>query len=691
MALAGEHAKFGDPGNSFPATFRKALKGFEIDGLAYPKVQFEIKRLVAGVSRRELRELLRRSESIEPLPEYAYREVRRFLDETIEQDVTLQTDPGGVSEQEKESDAAALTAELQKSREALESERTRVREAEEALSEKIVTEEAMRSRLGIALRESERHQAELSAARNSIASRDKIIAQIRQTLDERDAQLAAIRREHAELAAALDLHSASGNQLDADLQVLRGQAADAATELAASREALDKERRKRREIEQALTESESLNSAARASLASKDKDLAEMRQTLDERDAQLIAMRREHDKFAEALDSRSAFSKQLDADLQVLRGQAADAAAELGASRDAAEKERRKRQEIERALTESNSLNSAVRESLASKDKALAKTRQTLDQRDAQLVALQRELQAALQASEEKLQAAQRRVVGANTDLDRLRAQAANLQARLRDNEALIEKLRASVRRETERATQWQAAAQERESEATVTSARVKAMPQVEVLPRAQAAQTPAALAKFLSAVRSWRWNIRTAPRPVWIGAAVVLLATVIWFAAHKPSPMPSSSAASSAVLATESVAPESVSTENVSAVEAPPQGAVTPAEEKPMTAAATLNANSRRCRAGEIDACYDAIRYRPSDPLLLSALGDALVRAHRPADALRTYQRVAILAPDMPGVSAKIRALEAKLSAKQASGSGSTHAADAMRNANAVPQTQAR
>jgi hypothetical protein len=523
MGVAGEHVKFGEPGNSFSATFRKALKGFEIGGLAYPKVQFEIKRLVAGVSRRELRELLRRSESIEPLPEYAYHEVRRFLNETIEQDVALQTDPGGVREQEEELDPAALTAELQKSREALESERTRVREAEKALSERSIAEGAVRSRLGIALLESERHQADVCAASNSIASRDKASAQIRQTLDERDAQLAASR------------------------------------------------------------------------------------------------------------------------------------------------------------------------ESLASKDQALTEMRQTLDERDAQLVALQRDSHAALQASEEKLQAAQTRVVGANAELDRLRDQVANLQAMLRDNNEFIEKLGDSVRSEAERASQWQAAAQQRESEATVTSARVEAMPRVEVLLRAQSAHAAAALAKFLSAVRSWRWNIRTAPRPIWIGAAVVLLATVIWFAVLRPSPMTSSSAASSAVLATESVAPESVSTENVSADEAPPQEAATPAEEKPMTAAATLHANSRRCRAGGIDACYDAIRYRPSDPSLLFALGDALVRANRPADALRAYQRVAILAPNTPGIAAKISTLEAKLSAKQASGGGSTHAVDAMRNSNAAPQTQSR
>jgi predicted Zn-dependent protease len=109
------------------------------------------------------------------------------------------------------------------------------------------------------------------------------------------------------------------------------------------------------------------------------------------------------------------------------------------------------------------------------------------------------------------------------------------------------------------------------------------------------------------------------------------------------------------------------VATENVPAIEAPPQGAATPAAEKSVPMAVKLNTDFRRCRAGGIDACYDAIRYRPSDPSLISALGDALLRANRPADALRAYQRVAILAPNMPGVVAKISALETKLSAKRA------------------------
>jgi predicted Zn-dependent protease len=97
------------------------------------------------------------------------------------------------------------------------------------------------------------------------------------------------------------------------------------------------------------------------------------------------------------------------------------------------------------------------------------------------------------------------------------------------------------------------------------------------------------------------------------------------------------------------------------------------------------------RCRA--VESCYDAIRRSPSDPTLLSALGDALLRANRPADALRTYQRVASLAPNTPGVAAKITAIEATLSAKRPPGNSPLRAASAdasgKRYSNAAPETQ--
>jgi chromosome segregation ATPase len=618
MSIVAKRTEFGDPRNSFSAaTFRKVLKGFEIGGLPYTEVQFQLKRLLAtGVSPGELREVLRRSELIEPLPEYAYQEVLGLLDDAIEQDAALQSDPDGAIEPTEELDPVALAAELQDTREALEAEQTRVREAEEALSVRITAEEAVRSRLDITLRESERYQAELRATRNSIASRDKVTAQMRQTLDERDAELAAMRREHAELAAV------------------------------------------RAEIERSLTDSNSLSGATRERLASQEKLLADLRQSLAERDARLHALKREHAESLSSIESRDKGAAQLQTELQAARAQATSLAAELEATRGALESERRKNQE--RSL----------------QDQTLVEARQMLAQRDAQLVVLKREhtetrtaLESNLQASRENLHVAQRRAVAANTDLDGVRAQVANLQSKLRDSNALIEKLGASVRSEAKRATQWQAAAQQRVSEAAA------ALPQVEVLPPAQAAHVATLLPKFAFDIRGWRWNLRATPRPLWIGAATVLLAAAIWFALHRPSPAPTGSPTSSTALLqpvppavpTDRVEDAPALTENGSTIEKPAHSATAPAATKAATATVGRNSDFQRCRAGALDACYDAIRWKPSDPSLLSALGDALLRANRPADALRTYQRVATLAPNLPGVAAKISAIEAKLSAKRA------------------------
>jgi Flp pilus assembly protein TadD len=122
---------------------------------------------------------------------------------------------------------------------------------------------------------------------------------------------------------------------------------------------------------------------------------------------------------------------------------------------------------------------------------------------------------------------------------------------------------------------------------------------------------------------------------------------------------------------------------------------ATSPPPGQPAATSANFNADFERCRAqANLDACYDAIRWRPSDPSLLSALGDALVRANRPADALRTYRRVASLAPNLPGVVAKITAIEATISAKRAPvnapmRSASAAAEPGKRYSNAAPETQ--
>ena len=105
----------------------------------------------------------------------------------------------------------------------------------------------------------------------------------------------------------------------------------------------------------------------------------------------------------------------------------------------------------------------------------------------------------------------------------------------------------------------------------------------------------------------------------------------------------------------------------------------------------ATLTRDTARCRThADLSACYDAIRWNPRDPALLVALGDALVRAKRPADAIRNYRRAAALAPTLPGVAGKIRAAEEKLSPRRAPANrAAANGAQGKRYSNEAPETQ--
>jgi formylglycine-generating enzyme required for sulfatase activity len=361
------------PRISFPATaFRKVLKGFEIGGLPYAEVQYQLKRLLAtGASPAELREVLRRCELIEPLPEYAHSDVLGLLDAAIEREAGQQSDDAALKPGAELPSAPELAAELEATRAALESEQARVAQIEAELIDRAASEQVMRSRLDATLQESERYQSELRAARHSIASRDKVTAQMRLTVDQRDAQLASLRREHAEASTTLESRVATGAQLEADFQAARKQAAALAAELRSVHAALETERRKSREI---------------VTVADK-------------------------------------------------------------------------------------SLSGAAQESQA-----------------------EREL-----------------------ELDRSRAQIAHLRMKLRDNEALVEKLQAVARGEAQRTAQRLSAAQVRDSDVPL------------ILTRTEAKQPPTAARNPRSTLRGRRW----------IGAAMVLLAATVWFLLHHPAAAP--------------------------------------------------------------------------------------------------------------------------------------------------------
>jgi cytochrome c-type biogenesis protein CcmH/NrfG len=99
---------------------------------------------------------------------------------------------------------------------------------------------------------------------------------------------------------------------------------------------------------------------------------------------------------------------------------------------------------------------------------------------------------------------------------------------------------------------------------------------------------------------------------------------------------------------------------------------------------AAALKRDTTLCRAhADLDACYDAIRWNPGDPTLLVALGNALLVAQRPADALRNYQRAAALAPNTPGIAAKIKLAQVRMTSRR------PPPPPPKRYSNAAPETQ--
>ena len=122
------------------------------------------------------------------------------------------------------------------------------------------------------------------------------------------------------------------------------------------------------------------------------------------------------------------------------------------------------------------------------------------------------------------------------------------------------------------------------------------------------------------------------------------------------------------------------------------PWAAAPAAEDPPATA---IKRDFESCRVhADIDACYDALRWKPSDPALLVALGDAQLRAQRAADAIRAYKRAEEIAPNTPGLAEKISAIEAKLSSKHGARNAAAHGAavhaDAGRHySNAAPESQ--
>jgi chromosome segregation ATPase len=224
--------------------FEKVLRAFETGDFTYADVLAHLRRLLAtGASPTELLEILRRRELIEPLPESAHG-VLDLLNDAIRRDAAQavvsaeaqDADPQAVAPDEEvmeeriarqHADYEALTRSYERTREsesaaaaqaAVAAEQRRSRDLDLALAEKNAVAEAARTRVDEILRDWELDKSEMRTLRDSLAARDATIVQALHSLDERDAQLAALQQEHAKLVPALEARTETSAQLEADLQ-----------------------------------------------------------------------------------------------------------------------------------------------------------------------------------------------------------------------------------------------------------------------------------------------------------------------------------------------------------------------------------------------------------------------------------------------------------------------------------------
>ncbi|MGD0505003.1 MAG: FHA domain-containing protein [Steroidobacteraceae bacterium] len=132
--------------------------------------------------------------------------------------------------------AETLSSELSAVQAALAVEQHRTREMERALAQSTAATEASRARAEEVSREAERFHSESRTLREALATRDATIAQALHSLGERDAQLFALQREHAQTVPMLEARSRAGAQLQTDVDAARASAEALSLELKKSQE-----------------------------------------------------------------------------------------------------------------------------------------------------------------------------------------------------------------------------------------------------------------------------------------------------------------------------------------------------------------------------------------------------------------------------------------------------------------------
>ena len=189
---------------------------------AAPSVKAEFQR-PSGVDLPSLAESVRTVEERIAKQNVEYENLSRAYDKVRDAEITAV------------SRSHALAADVASLRSLLETEQARTRQLDKSLADNNAAVEATRARIEEALRDAERNQSEARTLRDTLVTRDAAIAEVLHSLGERDAQLSALQREHAQLVPVLEERGRTATKLDAELRAARARADAIAAELQESK------------------------------------------------------------------------------------------------------------------------------------------------------------------------------------------------------------------------------------------------------------------------------------------------------------------------------------------------------------------------------------------------------------------------------------------------------------------------
>jgi formylglycine-generating enzyme required for sulfatase activity len=427
------------PRTSTPVSvFEKVLRAFETGGFTFSEVRAQLTRLLAtGASPADLLEILRRRESIEPLPEYAHIEMLGILNDAMARAAarlkSAKTPPLQPSAVDATGKGQEVTIDLD--------ELDPFDDGPDARGE------------GAGGRSASEPGSPLSArpgAPSPLARPSRMDLHAKEVESVTPARAATLAAELAAARTALESEKNRAQKIDEELT----------DSIASAEAARSRGEAVMRESERFQTESRTLRDA----LAARDATIAKVLHSLGERDAQLAALQQERAKMGPALEARAKAGTQLETDLQAARAHATALAADLTASRAALEAEQTRVRALDKGLAESMASAEAarshaeaglresqrfqtesrtLRDALAARDATIANVLHSLGERDAQLAALQEERARMTPALEARAKAGSQ----LEAELQAARARATTLAADLTAAHSALESEKNRVRK----------------------------------------------------------------------------------------------------------------------------------------------------------------------------------------------------------------------------------------------------